>query len=319
MKERIILVNISLTTKCNNHCPYCFQGDSHNLNLELSIENYKKILQWSKDYPKDYIQLLGGEPTLYSNLSEIIRISDEYNKKISLITNLLGQNNNIELIKNPSIASILINTTYDDNKKKIFLYNMNLIKDTPCYKSFSITLMPNKNNNIKYIKRIIELLTLFPEIEELRIGLMTPCPELNNFFIYNYSEDVIFLIKKLHITNLKKITFDCSVNLCELDFSLFKLLNENQINNLSIDLLNITCPGPCIDILPNLDIKYCYSMSNFFPTKNIKDFNNYNEAYSYYNSLNEEYQIRNTKCLNCKNFPIICQPCPSIDQALLNL
>ena len=60
-------------------------------------------------------------------------------------------------------------------------------------------------------------------------------------------------------------------------------------------------------------------MSKFFPTKNITDFNNYTEAYNYYNSLNKKYQIKNNKCLNCINFPILCQPCPSIDQALLKI
>ena len=54
---------------------------------------------------------------------------------------------------------------------------MELIKNTSFYKSFSITLMPNKINNIKYINRIRELSLLFPMITELRIGLMTPCPD----------------------------------------------------------------------------------------------------------------------------------------------
>lgn len=313
-------MNISLTTNCNNHCPYCFQQNIHNLGMEISIENYEKILKWGQDYNKEYIQLLGGEPTLYLKLPNIFEITNNYKKKISIITNLLGYKDNIELITHyNNIGSILINTTYDDNKKEEFLSNMELIKNSSFYKSFSITLMPNKINNIKYINRIQELSLLFPMITELRIGLMTPCPDQDDFFIYNYSEDIIFLIKELQRSNLKYLTFDCSINLCELDFSLFKLLAENQINNLFINLINITCPGPCIDIMPNLDIKYCYSMSNFFPTKNITDFNNYTEAYNYYNSLNKKYQIKNYKCLNCTNFPILCQPCPSIDQALLKI
>lgn len=288
--------------------------------MEISIENYEKILKWGQDYNKEYIQLLGGEPTLYLKLPNIFEITNNYKKKISIITNLLGYKDNIELITHyNNIGSILINTTYDDNKKEEFLSNMELIKNSSFYKSFSITLMPNKINNIKYINRIRELSLLFPMITELRIGLMTPCPDQDDFFIYNYSEDIIFLIKELQRSNLKYLTFDCSINLCELDFSLFKLLAENQINNLFINLINITCPGPCIDIMPNLDIKYCYSMSNFFPTKNITDFNNYTEAYNYYNSLNKKYQIKNYKCLNCTNFPILCQPCPSIDQALLKI
>ena len=87
--------------------------------MEISIENYEKILKWGQDYDKEYIQLLGGEPTLYLKLPDIFEITNNYKKKISIITNLLGYKDNIELITHcNNIGSILINTTYDDNKKE---------------------------------------------------------------------------------------------------------------------------------------------------------------------------------------------------------
>ena len=102
-------MNISLTTNCNNHCPYCFQQNIHNLNMEISIENYEKILKWGQDYDKEYIQLLGGEPTLYLKLPDIFEITNNYKKKISIITNLLGYKDNIELITHcNNIGSILV-------------------------------------------------------------------------------------------------------------------------------------------------------------------------------------------------------------------
>ena len=102
--------------------------------MEISIENYEKILKWGQDYDKEYIQLLGGEPTLYLKLPDIFEITNNYKKKISIITNLLGYKDNIELITHcNNIGSILINTTYDDNKKELFLSNMELIKNTSFY------------------------------------------------------------------------------------------------------------------------------------------------------------------------------------------
>ena len=48
----------------------------------MSIENYEKILKWGQDYDKEYIQLLGGEPTLYLKLPDIFEITNNYKKKI---------------------------------------------------------------------------------------------------------------------------------------------------------------------------------------------------------------------------------------------
>ena len=61
------MVNISIISKCNNNCKYCFQQDSyHNSNQMLTYDEIEDILQWSKNAPR--VALLGGEPLLHPGI-----------------------------------------------------------------------------------------------------------------------------------------------------------------------------------------------------------------------------------------------------------
>jgi MoaA/NifB/PqqE/SkfB family radical SAM enzyme len=81
-----ISASIEITTKCNNNCLYCF-NNLHGLD-EISITNFRKILDILKENNIFFIKLSGGEPLVHSKFKQISLILKKYNCfNKSIITN----------------------------------------------------------------------------------------------------------------------------------------------------------------------------------------------------------------------------------------
>ena len=107
--------NIAIVNYCNLKCPYCFAEDMiKEENTFMSLENYNKILDFILKNPQDKIGILGGEPTLHPNFSEIINITKEKCSKshITLFTNGIELQKFLPLLDN---ISILINYNNPNN------------------------------------------------------------------------------------------------------------------------------------------------------------------------------------------------------------
>ena len=121
------MVNISIISKCNNNCKYCFQQDSyHDLNMMLSYDDIDDILKWSKGTSR--IALLGGEPTLHPDIVRIVqRCVSEF--PVVIFSNLLCKTEILEKILSigPNIGW-LVNTTTRDELKDLFEKNMKLFQ-----------------------------------------------------------------------------------------------------------------------------------------------------------------------------------------------
>ena len=84
-------MNILLTDKCSNDCPYCFAKEKLEEDTKLNqmpFENYEKILAFLKKSKSGYVKLLGGEPMLHTEISKIIKRAsgDPDFNKISVFT-----------------------------------------------------------------------------------------------------------------------------------------------------------------------------------------------------------------------------------------
>jgi 7,8-dihydro-6-hydroxymethylpterin dimethyltransferase len=73
--RKTTLVEIEVTRRCNMRCPVCFVGageEAGDLDLEAVRSMYASILE--EMGPHVSIQLTGGEPTIRSDLAEIVRL-----------------------------------------------------------------------------------------------------------------------------------------------------------------------------------------------------------------------------------------------------
>lgn len=75
-KERIPIVVISITDRCNLNCGYCFKKEEMKALNELPLQEWKEIYD---RYNPSMIQLFGGEPTLrWAEVLEFIEYACEH-------------------------------------------------------------------------------------------------------------------------------------------------------------------------------------------------------------------------------------------------
>jgi uncharacterized radical SAM superfamily Fe-S cluster-containing enzyme len=101
--RKTTLVEIEVTRRCNMRCPVCFMGaeeDSDDLDLETIRSMYASIHE--EMGPDVSIQLTGGEPTIRSDLAEIVRLGASMGfSAIEINTNGLA------LSRDPGLAAAL--------------------------------------------------------------------------------------------------------------------------------------------------------------------------------------------------------------------
>lgn len=113
-KENILEeVHLDLTQKCNLRCLHCFWGENlNNKKDELSINDWKNIIEELSNYGVSKITLSGGEVTLKNNFNEIVE--EIIKKKIylgAIFSNGINWNNSFEKSLNHIIKN-KVNTRF---------------------------------------------------------------------------------------------------------------------------------------------------------------------------------------------------------------
>lgn len=90
------MANIAIVNYCNLKCPYCFADDMiHQKNKAMTIEDYQRVLEFISRTPKNYVGIIGGEPTLHPDFIEILKETNKYCKEVDTGATLFT--NGIEL------------------------------------------------------------------------------------------------------------------------------------------------------------------------------------------------------------------------------
>lgn len=275
-------LNISINNTCNNNCSYCFQSLYNNTAEKkyISLEHYEKILTFLKDSPIEHINILGGEPTLHPQLLDIIDLTTKYDFSYLLITNLLVEDENFFkkiLDKKPKI---LINGTHYNNTKELFEKNLKYFYETT-EKNFynhaiSFCLTGNKNedeNTICYIQYLCERFKDY----KLHFRISPAAPNGKIFNLINFSEQykrISNILQKYGFT----FNFDCTLNQCQIDYSLLDniLLDKREMEHIQ-EHFSTHCDG-ALDILLDDKLYFCNSLRDFGVP--IFEYQNFDEAYA---------------------------------------
>lgn len=86
---------IFVTRRCNKKCGYCSTKKDYNPEEELSLEEDKEVIDKFKEFGVWYLTISGGEPTLRSDLADIVRYA--HNKGMFTIVNTNGSFSNISI------------------------------------------------------------------------------------------------------------------------------------------------------------------------------------------------------------------------------
>lgn len=81
-------MNILLTTACSLDCIYCFARTlrTDQVTHEMSLAELETILA-SMDPRRDWVRLMGGEPTLHTHYPQVIRMVKESGFRVAVFTN----------------------------------------------------------------------------------------------------------------------------------------------------------------------------------------------------------------------------------------
>lgn len=133
-----------ITSRCNYRCPDCFFLDFLG-NDEVEFSDYKKYV-----YDKvvnsglEKVNILGGEPTLYRGLSDVVN----FNHSLGLRTNVYSNGARLDSLKNiPESVKIRLSVLSYDSEKPI----------TKIKTDLPLTIVyPLNNNNILDVEKVLK-------------------------------------------------------------------------------------------------------------------------------------------------------------------
>ncbi len=123
---------IKVNNSCNGKCFFCVGRD----NKPLPTVNVKVLIQKAielKNYPN--VLILGGEPTLYKYLEELVKGIAPYKKKITITTN--GSNLSCLLPIVEYLDKIIVSIMHYDKEKNKDIVGVNIENDGKLIKEFS--------------------------------------------------------------------------------------------------------------------------------------------------------------------------------------
>ena len=160
MKKTSLSISYFPTDLCNYHCDYCYRNEYKSDIYTPTKHEIDKMFDHLQNYDIESFRILGGEPTLYSNIDHLITssISQSNIHEVKLISN--GSNNDkllhlYELSSQRLKIGISIHPKYFDFNTKTILSNINTIKNI----RYRIVL------DIRYKKEIEEILHFFKKIQ----------------------------------------------------------------------------------------------------------------------------------------------------------
>ena len=92
------MANIAIVNYCNLKCKYCFADDMiQEESTCITLDDFKKVLEFISRPPKNHVGIIGGEPTLHPQFEEILKELNTYCRECNTGATLFT--NGIELEK----------------------------------------------------------------------------------------------------------------------------------------------------------------------------------------------------------------------------
>ena len=88
--NRLLTMEIEFSLRCNFSCPYCYVPQPDYFNGELTSEEIRDVILQARALGAQKIIILGGEPTLYHGIREMIGFIRDQGLEVELFTNGSG-------------------------------------------------------------------------------------------------------------------------------------------------------------------------------------------------------------------------------------
>lgn len=304
-------MNILLTDKCSNSCPYCFAKEKLEADSRLNqmpLENYRKALDFLRKSRNRSVKLLGGEPMLHSDIREIINmtVDDDDFESVVIFSGGIFDKSLVHLLAHEKIH-VVLNTNhpsdYKDGKWEIFMKNLDYMI------SLGVDVTPGYNiykTDFEY-DFILDILDYY-KLKNLRWTVAVPMHSYENrhvpFDDYRKMGKRIteFLLTFADMGVESRL--DCFLPLCT--------FNDTDYGKLIKTFPSMAKGGfcrPAIDVGPDLTVWRCFAISSY-ENVNLENFSNLRELTGFFMSSFDHYKwhIWPEQCEKCKyRLSRICQ------------
>jgi len=89
-EDRLLSMEIEFSRICNFRCSYCYVPEKKECKGELSKDELKDVILQAKELGARKIIILGGEPSIYPYLPEMLKFLDDHGFEIEMFTNGTG-------------------------------------------------------------------------------------------------------------------------------------------------------------------------------------------------------------------------------------
>ncbi len=315
---------LTINRTCDMRCKWCYaQTTNYDINNDMSLENVEKAISIIQTYGVNKLILIGGEPTRYKKIIDVLDICSNNGVVPSIITNGLSLNNLMFLddlishgLKNYNVSvkgfskQEYVDYTGVDCFDKIMMAIDNLInRKVNLTISYVIT-----NDNVNGLSNmLIEL-----ESRGVKNFYLSFCnPYLTEHGITNHGLDLFVLIEnfieqcKILFQHKIHFNFHMTLPLCiwPKEF-IMELIRHNCIST-TCQLQNRS--GLIFDT--NLNIIPCNSLFKFPILEYGKDYHDFKtlDAELYSPRIEEQFKkllsSPSNKCINCDDFSVCAGGC----------
>lgn len=88
--NRLLTMEIEFSLRCNFNCPYCYVPKTDAFRDELTLDEVRDVITQAQDMGARKIIILGGEPTIYPDLTTIVGFIRSRGLQVELFTNGTG-------------------------------------------------------------------------------------------------------------------------------------------------------------------------------------------------------------------------------------
>lgn len=310
--------NIMINKVCNLKCSYCFANEFVNKNCKedrntMSIETFRKALNFVVNSGETYVGIIGGEPTLHPNLKEILEIiiDEPRIEGATLFTNGIDIDKYFDILHNPKIK-LLINMNSPKEMGKVKFDKM--IKNidymiNKLYMNYKISIGINMYKPDFDYEYMIQALKKF-KLNKVRTSIAVPNDiEKRNIDAIQHFTDmkprVFEFFKELEKIDVMPV-YDCNLMPFCVTTDEEKKWLENfwkfeSVTGVRCNITDNPQCDPVLDILPDLTAVRCFGCSeqckanidNFCNTKDLSGyFKNEIDIYSHMIPASE-------KCVDC--------------------
>ncbi|NOZ22800.1 MAG: radical SAM protein [Planctomycetes bacterium] len=315
-------LNLCIINKCNRNCEFCFEEEfKRGPEQRMGVADVERICRFANvpKVPGQAVCVLGGEPTLHPELSDIIARIRGMNAtaNIQLLTNLLCDASVLESLAEYR-PNCLVNIggfgSYSPEEQKQVRDNLALLRKREIFQWIwlAVTLW-DERQDFGFLYDILEQ-DQPRSIGALRIAIANPGQGFANQFprerCLGIGDKYLEIVETCHkIRPLFSFVNECFVNLCMMSEEVYAKL-EGVVMNLSR-----YCTGT-FDILPDFSTHWCFAFRGIpeMCVENIFDHRDMDKVHAILRAkaadmeADLDRQCDTTRCTSLK----CVGPCPAV-------